>query len=205
MKRILLILIALRPALRSLVGTIGIYPRRSPAPRWRRSCHGIQFLSRKCRILTGRMTSGSAAIFIRCNREPAVQDFLRKPLSNVPKSDAISQTLREIEQLAPKNAFIALTSMENNNPKAVGGFRFRGSREEAERIIGRWHSALMGQNSNLKREKVQYQRHEIEVTKAAPFSVATVYDPPWFLAATDVPELETLLDRADRRWNPSRE
>src|SRR5215467_1576243 len=54
-------------------------------------------------------------------REAAVQDFLRKPLSNVPKNDAISQTLREIQQLAPKNLFIALTSMENNNPKAVGG------------------------------------------------------------------------------------
>ena len=132
-------------------------------------------------------------------REPAVQDFLRKPLSNVPKNDAVSQTLREIEQLAPKNAFIALTSMENNNPKALGGFRFRGRREDAERIIEGWRSALMGQNSNLKREKVQYERYEIEVVKAAPFSVATVYDPPWFLAATDVRELETLLDRADRR------
>ena len=132
-------------------------------------------------------------------REPAVQDFLRKPLSNVSKNDAVSQTLREIEQLAPKNAFIALTSMENNNPKALGGFRFRGRREDAERIIGGWRSALMGQNSNLKREKVQYERYEIEVVKAAPFSVATVYDPPWFLAATDVRELETLLDRADRR------
>jgi len=130
-------------------------------------------------------------------REPAVQDFLRKPLGNVPKSDAVSQTLREIQQLAPKNAFIALTSIENNNPKVVGGFRFGGSREEAERIIERWRSALMGQN--LKREKVQYQRHEIEVAKAIPFSVATAYNPPWFFAATDVPELEALLDRADRR------
>jgi hypothetical protein len=132
-------------------------------------------------------------------REPAVQDFLRKPLTNVRKNDAVSQTLREIEQLAPKNAFIALTSIENNNPKALGGFRFRGSREDAERIIGRWRSALMGQISNLKREKVQYEHHEIEVVKAALFSVATVYDPPWFLAATDLRELEALLDRADRR------
>ena len=131
-------------------------------------------------------------------REPAVQDFLRKPLSNAPKSEAFSQTLREIQQLAPKNAFIALTSIANNNPKVVGGFRFGGSREEAERIIGGWRPALVGQSSNLKREKVQYQRHEIEVVKAAPFSVSTAYDPPWFFAATDVPELEALLDRADR-------
>ena len=40
--------------------------------------------------------------------------------------------------------------------------------------------ALMGQNSSLKREKVQYQDHEIEVTKTASFSIATAYDPPWF-------------------------
>jgi len=132
-------------------------------------------------------------------REPAVQDFLRKPLANVSKSDVASQTLREVEQLAPKNAFIALTSIDNNNPKLVGGFRFRGSKEEAEGIIGRWRSALMGQNSSVKSEKVQYQRHEIQVAKTASFSIATAYDPPWFFAATDVSELERLLDRADRR------
>jgi hypothetical protein len=136
-------------------------------------------------------------------REPAVQEFLRKPLSNVRNSDGASQTLRETEQLAPKNAFIALTSIENNNPKLVGGFRFRGSREEAERIIGRWRSALIEQSPKFKREKVQYQSHEIEVAKAAGFSVATVYDPPWFFAATDVPELEALLDRVNRRVSSS--
>ena len=104
-------------------------------------------------------------------REPAVQDFLRKPLGNAPKTDSVSQTLLEIEQLAPKNAFVALTSIDNNNPKFVGGFRFRGSQEEAERIIGKWRSMLMGQNSSLKREKVQYQGHEIEVTKTSSFSI----------------------------------
>ena len=132
-------------------------------------------------------------------REPAVQDFLRKPLANVSKSDVASQTLREVEQLAPKNAFIALTSIDNNNPKLVGGFRFRGNKEEVEGIIGRWRSALMGQNSSVKSEKVQYQRYEIQVAKTASFSIATAYDPPWFFAATDVSELERLLDRADRR------
>ena len=134
-------------------------------------------------------------------REPAVQDFLRPAiagLGNAPKTDAVSQTLLEIEQLAPKNAFVALTSIDNNNPKIVGGFRFRGSQEEAERIIGKWRSMLMEQSSSLKREKVQYQGHEIEVTKAAAFSIATAYDPPWFFAGTDAPDVQALLDRADR-------
>jgi len=132
-------------------------------------------------------------------REPAVQDFLRKPLGNVPKTDAVSQTLREIEQLAPNNAFVALTSIDNNNPKIVGGFRFNGSQEEAEQIIGKWRAALMGQNSSLKREKVQYQGHEIDVTKTGSFSIATAYNVPWFFVATDAADMQALLDRADRR------
>jgi len=132
-------------------------------------------------------------------REPAVQDFLRKPLGNVPKTDAVSQTLLEIEQLAPTNAFIALTSIDNNNPKFVGGFHFRGSREEAERIIDKWRSRLTGQNSSLKRDKVQYQGHEIQATKTGSFSIASAYDPPWFFVTTDVMDMQALLDRADRR------
>ena len=132
-------------------------------------------------------------------RERAVQDFLRKPMANISKGDVAPRTLQEIKQLAPKNAFIALTSIDNNNPKLVGGFRCRGNKEEAEGIIDRWRSGLMGQNSSVKIEKVQYQRHEIQVAKAAPFSIATVYDPPWFFAASEVSELERLLDRADRR------
>ena len=97
-------------------------------------------------------------------REPAVQDFLRKPLGNTQKADAVSETLREIQQLAPRNAFVALTSIENNNPKIVGGFRFNGSQDEAERIIGKWRSTLLGQDASLRREKLQYEGHEIDVT-----------------------------------------
>src|SRR5215471_18509160 len=136
-------------------------------------------------------------------REAAVQDFLRKPLSNAPKTDAVSQTVREIEQLAPRNAFVALTSINKNNPKIVGGFRFNGSQEEAERIIGNWRSRLMGQNSSFKREKVQYQGHEIEVAKSGSFSIATAYDRPWFFLATDAADVQELLDRADRRASNS--
>jgi hypothetical protein len=135
-------------------------------------------------------------------REPAVQDFLRKPLGNLPTPKAFgAQTLQEIEQLDPKHAFIALTSIDNNNPKFVGGFRFRGSQEEAERVIGRWRSTLLEQTPTAKREKLQYQRHEIELVTAAPFTLATTFDRPWFFAATDVTELKALLDRADHRAN----
>ncbi|HEY4255682.1 MAG TPA: hypothetical protein VGM66_00520 [Candidatus Udaeobacter sp.] len=138
-------------------------------------------------------------------REPAVQDFLRPALaglSNLPTPKAFGgQTLQEIEQLDPKHAFLALTSMENNNPRFVGGFRFGGSQEEAERLINRWRSTFLGQTPGAKREKLQYQHHEIELITAPPFTLATTYDRPWFFAATDLTELKALLDRADHRAN----
>jgi hypothetical protein len=135
-------------------------------------------------------------------REPAVQDFLRPGLaglSSLPKTNAASQTLQVIEQLDPKHAFFALTAIDKNNPRFVGGFRFRGSQEEAERIINRWRSAFLQQTPGTKRENQQYQGHEIELVTAAPFTLATTYDRPWFFAATDLTGLKALLDRADHR------
>ena len=106
------------------------------------------------------------------------------------------QTLGEIERLAPRNVFVALTSIDNNNPRIVGGFRFSGSPEEAERIIGKWRSMLTGQNSSLKQEKVQYQGHKMAVDKTGSLTIATAFDFPWFFMATDASDMQSLLDRA---------
>jgi hypothetical protein len=130
-------------------------------------------------------------------REPAVQDFLQRPLARTPQRDTTSQTLREIEQLDPKDAFLAVTSIDNNNPRFVSGFHFRGSRDEADSIIGKWRSALVKNGST--RESVEYERHKIDIVGAAPNQVATVYDGDWFFASNDLAELKTLLDRVDQR------
>ena len=138
-------------------------------------------------------------------REPAVQDFLRKPLGNVQKQNPVSQKLQEVEQLDPKNVFFALTSISDSVPSVVGGFRFRGTQENAERIIGKWRAMLLEQRPGTKGEKLQYQGHEIDVATATPFTLATTYDRPWFFAATNVTELKALLDRLDHRAKNSGE
>jgi hypothetical protein len=131
-------------------------------------------------------------------REPTVQDFLRKPLARLPKTAATAQTLQEIEQLDPKDAFVALISIDNNNPRFAGGFRFRGSQDAAEAIVGKWRAKLLEKNPAAKREKVAYQQHQIETIAAAAFTLATAYDGHWFFASNDVTELKALLDRTDR-------
>src|SRR5207237_267266 len=82
--------------------------------------------------------------------------------------------------------FLALTSISDSAPSVVGGFRFRGTQEEVERVIGKWRAMLLDQGPETKGEKLQYQGHEIYVAKATPFTLATTYDRPWFFAATNV-------------------
>ena len=130
-------------------------------------------------------------------REPAVQDFLRKPLAKLSKKDAVSQTLQEIEQLDPKNAFFALTSMANDSPKIVVGFRFRENQNRAEKIIAGWCSEALGDPRD--RETIAYQRHKIHIFTFGLFSLAIVYDRNWFFASNNLAEIKSLLDRADGR------
>lgn len=129
--------------------------------------------------------------------EPSVQEFLRKPLARLPKKDSTSQALHEIEQLDPKDAFIAITKIENNNPTLVGGFRFRANRGDAEATIEKWRSNLLAKNPAAKREKIKHEQHEIDVFTVAPFTLATAIAGDWFFAANDLSELKAILYRAD--------
>jgi len=132
-------------------------------------------------------------------REPALQDFLQKPLSKTPNSEAVRQKLQQMEALQMKDAFLAITSWENNQLKMLGGFRFKGTAEEAEKVIGQWRARVQQAAPEVKRETLTYEKHMINVVSHDAVTLATVYDGDWFFAANDVPSLKTLLDRADGR------
>ncbi|HEY2124899.1 MAG TPA: hypothetical protein VGG94_05500 [Chthoniobacterales bacterium] len=133
-------------------------------------------------------------------REPSVQDFLRKPLSLAPGTDAVSRTTSELERLDPKDLFFAVTSAENDQPKIVTGFRFKGSQENAEKIIDGWRQNLLGTNGGATGpETVDYQQHKILVYRVAATTIGTVYTEHWFFAANNVEELKAVVDRADGR------
>lgn len=131
-------------------------------------------------------------------REPAMQEFLRKPFAQASKANAGSQTIAEIERLDPKHAFVALTSMDNTNPTFVVGFRFRGNQAAASEIVDRWRTNLLGKNTSVAREKINYRHHQIENISTAHLNLATVYVRQWFFASNDVAQLKALLDRFDK-------
>src|SRR5207302_11207989 len=124
----------------------------------------------------------------KLSQEPPVQDFLNRPLSKVPQRDAASETASDFERLDVKDAFVAVTLIDNNNPHLIGGFHFRGSESDVELIVHKWLSHFIPIGSDV--EIDQYQDCHIYIHGAAPNQVATVYDGQWFFASNDLAELK---------------
>lgn len=132
-------------------------------------------------------------------REPALQDFLQKPLARIPSRGAAGQKLQEFEALGMQDAFAAVTSWENNEVRFAGGFRFKGSEEEAEKIVGQWRAGLLEDSPEARRETVAYQQRSIQTVTQEGRMLATVYANQWFFAANNLASLQAILDRADGR------
>jgi hypothetical protein len=131
--------------------------------------------------------------------EPAVQDFLQKPRSKIPTKEGLGPTLDECESLQVKDAFIAVLNIEQSAWKIVGGFRFKGDPENAEKIVANWKAKLLGKAPDSKQETVDYQGHQIQADTAGIVRLSTVRDGQWFFFANDPEQLKPLLDRADGR------
>jgi hypothetical protein len=131
--------------------------------------------------------------------EPAVQDFLQKPRSKIPKNEGVGQTVQEIESLEMKDVFIALISIEYSAWKIVGGFRCKGDAAASDKVVGNWKEKLLGHGPDLKHETVDYQGHQIQTDSSGIVRFASVHDGPWFLFANDPDQLKALLDRVDGR------
>jgi hypothetical protein len=132
-------------------------------------------------------------------REPAVQDFLQKPLAQMPnQTSAAEERMQQLERLGIKDGFVAITSLQADRPAMVGGFRFKANKSETEKVLGEWRGMLQTA-ADAKPEIVQHQRHRIEVLRRAATTLATVYDGDWFFAANDVAALTALLDRTKTR------
>ena len=107
-------------------------------------------------------------------QEPAVQDFLQKPRGKIPTNGAVGQTVKELELLEMKDAFVALITVENSAWKIVGGFRFKGNPENAEVMVANWRVKLLGSGADFKHETVDYQGHQIQTDSAGIFNLSTV-------------------------------
>lgn len=132
-------------------------------------------------------------------REPAVQEFLQKPLAQLPRTGAAREKVQDLQALGMRDAFFAVTAWENDRPTVAAGFRFKGSADDAEKIIGKWRARLEQGTPGVTRSTAEYQGHHLSIATRDAVSVATVYDGEWFFAGNNVDGVKTLLDRVDGR------
>lgn len=132
-------------------------------------------------------------------REPTVQAWLQGPLARLRKDHGGRQALEDFLRLGPRHGFVALTALENNEPKLIGGFHFDKSPEEARTFVEQRKSELLLKTEGAKRETTVYEQHQIETVSVSHFVFASVCDNHWFFVANDLAVLKALLDRVDRR------
>ena len=128
-------------------------------------------------------------------REPEVQNWLQRPLAQLPEKNA-GRGLEDFLALAPTNLFLALTAVEQNEPKVAGGFHFTATPEQTRAFVDQHTASWWPKTHEVKRETVTYRQHQIEVVSLSRFVFASATYDHWFFAASDLPTLKALLDRA---------
>ena len=158
-----------------------------------------------CRISGGRASSGMRAMFTRSGASPRCRRGCKKPLAKLPKSQGGRQTAEDFLKLGPTHGFVALTSIENNDPKLIGGFHFEQSAERARQFIEPRLTKWLSKSDGTQRETISYAEHKIETVSVSRVVIASAYDNNWFFASNDLASLKALLDRVDRRTEKSGE
>lgn len=132
-------------------------------------------------------------------REPAMQEFMQRPLARVPEGNVARERMKDLEQLGARDLFVALLAWEGERATLAGGFRFKGSQADAERVIARWRSRWAEQLPDARREVQGHQGHQLEVLRSPALTLVTTYARNWFFVTNDVEALKAVLDRADGR------
>lgn len=134
--------------------------------------------------------------------EPQIQAFFAKPLSKLPADADFNATLTRIAKIEPRNAFIALTSLDEktNQPHLVAGFEFKGSSADVDALIAPAKDSLRRSTMNGKADLINYQGHPVETFDDGNGKVGTsVYVNDWYLVGNDVALLESTIDRLEHR------
>ena len=130
-------------------------------------------------------------------REPAVQDFLKKPKSKLPEKGSLKDAWVDSAALRIRNGFVATNSFDSLH--LIGGFEFRCDAKQVEAIRERWETRLLTKLPGAQRTSANYEKHHLDIVSSAQLSLASTIAGHQFLAAATVEDLKALLDRVDGR------
>jgi hypothetical protein len=127
--------------------------------------------------------------------EPALQDFLRKPRTQLPKGGAVAEAWHDAVSLRIRDAFLATNTVDNL--RLIGGFEFRCGEKEAWGVIERWKDRLKEQGAQWSTSA--YGNRAIDVFTNPRWTMASVLVGHRYFAGTNIEDIKSLLDRVDGR------
>ncbi|MGC3988360.1 MAG: hypothetical protein QM796_01500 [Chthoniobacteraceae bacterium] len=125
--------------------------------------------------------------------EPAMQDFLKKPLGSAPKQSQQAQD--DWGKIQPVRGYLALTKLNGNLPVASAGFEYQGDRKTVEDMLAKAKDELKKAAPEGRADLLQYNGVTIETYAMSQATVATAFVNNWLFATDDVDEMKATLDR----------
>ena len=130
-------------------------------------------------------------------REPEVQEFLEKPKTKLPWMAEGQVRLEQLAQAVPREAFVAVTSMQGNTPVFVAGLCFDGSREALQELLKDARANVRSTRPAGKADIIEYAGTEIETYTDKDFAVAEAFRDNWYFVSNQLELLQTTIDRYD--------
>jgi len=134
--------------------------------------------------------------------EPEVQAFLAKPRAKAPGMKVWQEKLRQIAQVAPGEAFFAVTSIDGPQPKIVSGFSFSGRKADVAALLAEPHNALKTAWPAGKSDLAIYGGTEIATFTYQNETVAESFRGDWYFVSNDLDLLHSTMDASTRESNP---
>ena len=129
-------------------------------------------------------------------REPQMRAFLARPVGGFKKRMGWEDGgRRTMERIRPTQAFLAVTSLAGNMPRAVGGFAFAGERRALEEEIAKMRAQARAASPQGRLERIAYREFQIETFSDNGITVAGCLARNWYFVANDTDLLKATLDR----------
>jgi hypothetical protein len=93
---------------------------------------------------------------------------------------------------------------KDNKPHVLGGFQFKGTKEDLERLLAPAKKQVRDSSPAGKADLISYQDHAIETFDSGPNGMlAATYLGDWYLISNDTALLKAAIDRVDHRTTDS--
>jgi hypothetical protein len=131
--------------------------------------------------------------------EPEMQAFMERPRTKLPFFQHVQVITERLQRVAPREGFIAVTSIDGPMPQLVGGFSFSGNQKEAEAFVAEWRAELQKTRPAGKTDLISYSGRDIQTFTDKDLTIAESFHDGWYLAANSLELLQQTIDRHDSK------